>query len=667
MGGVCSGDAPPPPLVVSRERDKARAVLPRVVRERARRDGAQGRDGHEHGEDVLEVLRVYVAAVVLVVGRRCERGDGRAEHAAPRELGRVLAQHAARDDEHDGEDEVDGAIEHGVDDRERLGGHDLGQQRVQRRGQQRVREARKDDAERGRRVAEAHDGEPSAGRNHRAKAHVALPAARVHHEPARRRDDHRKDGDDARRLPRLVLRHLVRRHEPRRAEGEERVEGGRVTDDVAIVRDQAGRILTDLYTTFHGGANKFNEALLAEVKTLKSKLTQINKGEKDISWSQASAGMNFNKFKELTNDFRPSGSINTAIEFPGFQDPESLWRKVGDKGFEWMDRQITAIHRQPALNVLYTETRKNWSGIERQWVKDHVKAAIAAEPEKYSNPRAIARLEERITQDGEKRFTELGMNHAADRLLKYADNPAVRSNFAYASRTLGRYYRATEDFQRRMYRLKEVPARVLYRMRLAHLGLSASGSVFTDQQGNPYVNVPMDSTLYKATDTTLRVLTGKTGYAQPLFNDFTVKLNMINPSFQQDSGLPMLSGPIAGLGVLAMKNILGATHNAVAENTGDFVSQVALGSFGTNTNLQKVLMPQTLQRVWDMLPVNERSRQEVTAGQQAMAYNAANGIHLKSDATDQEKADYVKNIRISAHNIIFLRNFLGLISPASTT
>ena len=442
---------------------------------------------------------------------------------------------------------------------------------------------------------------------------------------------------------------------------------GRVNNDVSIVRDQAGRILTDLYTTFHGGANKFNEELFNDVRKLKSQLTQIHKGERDISWSQAAAGMNFSRFSELTNDFRPTGKINTAIEFEGFQDPETLWRKAGNQAFEWMDRQITAIHRQPAINVMYTETRKNWSGIERQWVKDHVKAAIAAEPEKYASRQSIARLEERITQDGEKRFTELGMNHAADQMLKYADNPAVRSNFAYGARTLGRYYRATEDFQRRMYRMKEVPARVLYRMRLAHLGLSASGSVFVDQQGNPYVNVPMDNTLFKATDTTLRALTGKTGYSQPLFNDFTMKLNMINPSFQQDSGLPMLSGPIAGLGVLAMKNILGYTHNAAAENAGDTISTVALGGFGTNTNLQKVLMPATLQHVWDMLVPQEKSRQEVTAGQQAMAYNAANGIHLNANATDQEKADYIKNIRVSAHNIIFLRNFLGLISPASTT
>jgi hypothetical protein len=440
----------------------------------------------------------------------------------------------------------------------------------------------------------------------------------------------------------------------------------RGVNDVGLVRDQAGRILTDLYNTFHGGT-KYNEALYNEITKNKARLIDEVKGKIQPTWSQSSATIDFNKFVELTNGFRPEGQINTAIEFAKFQDPESLWRRVGNKGFEWMDRQITGIHRQAALNITYTEVRKNWSGIERQWVKDHIAEAKANEPTNYISKDAQLELERRIKADAEKRFTELAMNHAADEMLKYADNPAVRSNFSYATRTVGRYYRATEDFQRRIYRLKEVPARVAYRMRLAHLGLAASGSVFTDQQGNPYIMVPMDSTLYKATDSTIRKLTGKDGYAQPLFNDFTLKLNMINPSFQQDSGLPMLSGPIAGISVIAMKNILGYTHNATAEKAGDVITTAALGGFGNNS-LKQALIPQGLQRAWDMLPFSEQSRQEVTAGQQAMAYNAANGVEpLNAKSSDADKKKYVDNLRISAHNIIFLRNFLGFISPATPT
>lgn len=438
-------------------------------------------------------------------------------------------------------------------------------------------------------------------------------------------------------------------------------------NEASIVRDQIGRILVDLRNTFHGGDRNFNDGLLDEIKSMHAKMISLSKRELPPTWSEAAAGMDFDKFITLTKDHRPIGEINTNLIFPGFQEIETQFQKFGNRWMEYMDKQITGMHRQAALNVTYTEVRKNWAGIEKQWVADHVKQMIEDNPTKYASERSKGYLNEQVKSMAQKRFTELGMQHAANEVLKYADNPAIRSNFSYAVRTVGRYYRATEDFQRRMYRLKEVPLRVLYRMRLSHLGLSASGAVYTDQQGNPYVMVPMDSTLYKATDNTIRMLTGKSGYAQPMFNDFTIKLNMINPSFQQDSGLPMLSGPIAGLGMLGIHNILGNTNNALAIEAGNGLSSIALGGFGTNTNLQKVLMPQTVQRIWDMLPFSEQSRQVTTAAQQAMAYNAANGLHLNPNASDTEKAKYIADLRISAHNIIVLRNFLGLISPATPT
>jgi hypothetical protein len=69
--------------------------------------------------------------------------------------------------------------------------------------------------------------------------------------------------------------------------------------------------------------------------------------------------------------------------------------------------------------------------------------------------------------------------------------------------------------------------------------------------------------------------------------------------------------------------------------------------------------------MWALLPVNEKNRQEVTAAHQAIAYNAANGKFLDANATEEEKAEYLKNIRISAHNVLVMRNVLGLISPVA--
>ena len=443
----------------------------------------------------------------------------------------------------------------------------------------------------------------------------------------------------------------------------------RGVDDATIARDQIGRMLTDMYTTFHGSHEGYNEQLFNAVKNIHAKQVRDSKDLIKPSWNDAAGGVDFNNFMNWTTKHRPQGVINTGIEFPGLKEPETLFRKYGNTWMSWMDRQINSIYRQPALMVTYTELRKSYAPIERQFAADTYKAMVKADPERYASPKAAQILNDQVRALAEKRFTEIGMQEAANTILKYADNPAVRSNFSYGVRTVGRYYRATEDFQRRIYRLKEVPLRVLYRMRLAHLGLAASGSVFTDAQNNEYVNIPMDNILFKATDTTLRALTGKdVGYHQPMFNNLTMKLNMINPSFQQDAGLPMLSGPIAGLSVVAMKNLLGYSHNPDLIKAGNAASTIGLGNFGTNTNLQKALMPTSLQRAWDMLPMNEKSRQEVTAGMQALAYNAANGVSpLTANSTDKEKAAYLKNVRVSAHNIIFLRNLLGFISPATPT
>jgi hypothetical protein len=181
--------------------------------------------------------------------------------------------------------------------------------------------------------------------------------------------------------------------------------------------------------------------------------------------------------------------------------------------------------------------------------------------------------------------------------------------------------------------------------------------------------------LFRATDSAVRILTGKGGYKQPQFSEFTLKLRMMNPSFQQDSGLPTLSGPVAGLSVVAFKDILGTVPgkipfigkylDAPAKNVAEGIDTFALGNIGDNIDVVKATVPASLQRIWAIIDPTEKSRQEATAAQQAIAYNAAHGLNLNPNATDQEKSDYLKNIRISAHNIIALRNFLGLIAPVS--
>jgi len=453
-----------------------------------------------------------------------------------------------------------------------------------------------------------------------------------------------------------------------------KVQQGAIRADIA--EQQIARQLVDMYETFHGDSNKFNETLFNLVESNMSKLRRSSDYQNFYpTYNQAIAMIPLDVFTDASSGYRIAGKINTEIAFGDF-DAENVIARFGQDAMNMMDRQVTGIFRQPAVMITYVKLRKEYAGFEREFANNlYMERAGKWElpTARFSNEKVMAECK----AVAEKRFTELATREAADTVLKFADNPSIRSNFAFSGRTVGRYYRATEDFYRRIYRMKEVTPRALYRIRLAHVGLDASGMFHKDQNGEPYLVMPMDNVLFRATDSAMRTITGKGGYGQPLFNDFTLKLRMMNPSFQQDAGLPTLSGPIAGLSVVAFKDILGTVPGNIpfigkyiggpSKQLAEGIDTFALGNVGDNVDVVKATVPASLQRLWAIIDPTEKSRQEATAAQQAIAYNASQGIHLNPNATDQEKSDYLKNIRITAHNVIALRNFLGLISPVTPT
>jgi hypothetical protein len=478
--------------------------------------------------------------------------------------------------------------------------------------------------------------------------------------------------------------------------------------DARIARIHVEKMLIDLKDNFHGGPSQFNQDLfdlvLRNYQDLVDEEALIRKGKIGFrgqepreggwadfqmrnKWQTAINRIEFDDFDKATLNYQPTGVIRTRIKYPEFGDFPTAYKQLGDTMFGQMDRQVTGIMRQPALMVTYTRLRAQYAGIEARYYQqiydanytDEIRRFVERNGYEPKHPLTIASIDERVAkrskEQSERLFTEYAINQAADTVLKFADNPAVRTNFAVSVRTVGRFYRATEDFWRRTYRLKDVSPTVLYRMRLAHLGLNSSGMFHKDQNGEPYIMMPMDNIIFKATDTTIKALTGNSQYKQPLFDDFTMRLTNVNPSFSPDSGLPLLSGPVAGLAVKGMTAILGNVPIPGAEKLSQNIDRYALGQMGDDASLEQIIVPGSLLKIWRMLPVNEKTRQEVTAAQQAIAYNAANGYSLKPTideetgevipVSDEEKYKYLKGIRISAHNIIALRSVLGLISPLS--
>jgi hypothetical protein len=220
--------------------------------------------------------------------------------------------------------------------------------------------------------------------------------------------------------------------------------------------------------------------------------------------------------------------------------------------------------------------------------------------------------------------------------------------------------------------MREKPLQVIYRMRLAHQGLSARGEIYYDDQNEPYVILPTDTIINTAVEPTMRKLTGG-AFKVPQFNDVTLKLRLINPSFSPDAGQPSLSGPVAALSFIAFRSLLGYAPgplDAPAEYVANEVDTLALGYLGDNITIQRAITPLFFQNIRDTLPRQEMSRQEVTASFQAIAYIQAFGspdIQLPDNPTDEQKAEFIKTIKIASHNVIAARALLGMISPISPT
>jgi hypothetical protein len=76
-----------------------------------------------------------------------------------------------------------------------------------------------------------------------------------------------------------------------------------------------------------------------------------------------------------------------------------------------------------------------------------------------------------------------------------------------------------------------------------------------------------------------------------------------------------------------------------------------------------------------MLPKDEKDQQLASATMQAIAYNAAHGLSLSPEKLakmpEEESAkaisDYIDTLKVSANNVLFMRAFLGLISPIAPT
>jgi len=101
-------------------------------------------------------------------------------------------------------------------------------------------------------------------------------------------------------------------------------------------------------------------------------------------------------------------------------------------------------------------------------------------------------IEQKIADD---EFARWSLDNAFNLTLSYIDNPANRSNLAWRARNVSRYYRAQEDFYRRLVRVAKNSPETYWRTALIYQNLDDTGFVYTDDNGDKYFAYPANELL----------------------------------------------------------------------------------------------------------------------------------------------------------------------------
>lgn len=477
--------------------------------------------------------------------------------------------------------------------------------------------------------------------------------------------------------------------------------------------------LKELYTVVHGDSNAFNDKLVNFIQNKSDAAADkiAFRAQKTKEWNEfrASAGApvkepsaetiakwdkiqarqmsyagsvektTYSEFEALTMNHPLKGNLKTNYDFSELvdtaRDAQSLFKKYGNVPWEAMDRQLTDIYRADAFHLKVIQQRKDMAANENTYVNELIKDIKRNKPEGETitaNEIESARLQGRIY------FNNKATDNAMNEIMKYADNPDVRTQMAWNLRVVGRFYRATEDYARRFVRaLYEHPDKVIYRLGHTSQAMSGSGMTYTDPNtGGVYVLLPHDGTIVSAVAPVLGALANPLGSAiaavtgnysffkQPEFNQYTLKLSMLNPSYGDGTGVPSLSGPTVAVPVEALKGLLGAVGRhykdghilSLSENLDNWI----MGPGSDNTTWARSILPSSITNLWQTFDPEHHTTLAATAIMQAAAYLQSNNTTRMAPADWQNDAkvqEYYYRLRLQALNVVVVKAGYNSVSP----
>ena len=316
------------------------------------------------------------------------------------------------------------------------------------------------------------------------------------------------------------------------------------------------------------------------------------------------------------------------------KSPSEVTYRVINSGYGWMGKQIALLDREPITLANYFMFRK-----QLLKTQENTKKSLMANGLGEEGADSIARAS----------VHETAMNLARNRTLGFVDNGDVRTNLAYSLRTLGRYYRATEDFYRRAGRLVKYEKRGLVRLAILNQTFEDSGFIHEDDRGQKYFTYPGDDLFAGAIVKTLALM-GLTSYT-PMPVNFGGYVKMLTPSLDPEFWNPTLSNPLASLAVDAMTNL---------PFIGEYIKgyeQSITGTLNPDAPAWEKIAPANVRRAYNYLAgstENSESRFSSAVKSIKLLVSTGNG---PTGAKDLQS--FYENVAIQARNIDAVKLVMG--------
>jgi hypothetical protein len=380
-------------------------------------------------------------------------------------------------------------------------------------------------------------------------------------------------------------------------------------------------------------------------------------------------------FDDVAGEYRITGKLGlddlpkTEADVPTYivgaqlvpiTDSGNYTSSLMEWGWDWLGEANARFSREPMVLSEMIKLRKQFksTGFEDAFIASYTRGITA--------PKAI----ERATENAKYKLAEIAEDRARLQTLAYVDNPAVQSQLSFSIRNFARFYRATEDFYRRVYRVVRYNPEAIVKASLTYEGVTHSGWVQYDDQGEPYFIYPGTQYVYKAVQAAMTGLGVPAEFKVPFPVEFGAKLKMITPSLNPESAIPTLAGPLSGLSVKVAANLVNIFNPGAA----DRITTTLLGKYAEDQPMVSAFLPAHVNRIYSAMGKDERDGQYASAMRKAMTYLEASGhgLQQKFDAQNNpipfsaaELEKYRLQLKNTTMSILGMRVVYGFTAPAT--